>query len=119
MSRKKMSTTNFYIKRMRYLSNFARGFICCISRKGVIGENTDFNEAIQTHNTRCRSATSFLFVVDFGIKEKAAGLQHLDDFQPSRAIFESPLDSVLGAEHLHQAFIFDRIENLNKVVEIG
>ncbi len=55
---------------MGYLSTFARGFIYCVSRKGVTGENTDFSEALKSYITRCRSATSLPLAVGFGIKEK-------------------------------------------------
>ncbi len=101
------------------LSSLARGFVSRVSRKRGAGEKIDSSEALESDIIRCRSATSLPIAACFGIKEKAAGLQDFDDFQPSRTILECPLNGVLGAEHLHQALIFDRIEDLNKTVEIG
>ncbi len=101
------------------LSSLARGFVSRVSRKRGIGEKIDFSKALVSDIIGCRSAISPPLAAGFGIKEKTAGLQDLDDFQPSRTILECPLNCALGAEHLHQAFFFDRIEDLNKIVEIG
>ena len=62
-------TTSF--KRMEYLSSFARGFIYCVSRKGVTGGNTNFSEALDSYLSRCRKATSLPLALGFGVKEKA------------------------------------------------
>jgi tryptophan synthase alpha chain len=58
-------------ERMKYLNNFARGFIYCVSRKGVTGENTEFSETLDSYLSRCRRATSLPLAVGFGIKEKS------------------------------------------------
>jgi tryptophan synthase alpha chain len=58
-------------ERMKYLDTFAGGFIYCVSRKGVTGENTDFSETLNSYISRCRTATSLPLAVGFGIKEKA------------------------------------------------
>ncbi len=104
---------------MRFLNTFERGFVTRVSRNRGVGKKIDFSKALASDIIGCRSAISLPLAAGFGIKEKAAGLQDFDDFQPSRTILECPLNGVLGAEHLHQAFIFDRIEDLNKTVEIG
>jgi len=62
------------LERMGYISSFARGFIYCVARKGVTGENTDFSEELATFLTRCRQGTSLPLALGFGIKEKA----HID-----------------------------------------
>jgi tryptophan synthase alpha chain len=59
------------LERMKYLNTFARGFIYCVSRKGVTGENTDFSESLNAYIAKCRTATSLPLAVGFGIKEKS------------------------------------------------
>jgi tryptophan synthase alpha chain len=59
------------LERMKYLNSVARGFIYCVSRKGVTGEDTDFSEALNTYIKQCRTATSLPLAVGFGIKEKS------------------------------------------------
>jgi tryptophan synthase alpha chain len=59
------------LERMKYLNSVARGFIYCVSRKGVTGEGTDFSEALDTYIKQCRTATSLPLAVGFGIKEKS------------------------------------------------
>ncbi|KPK23731.1 MAG: tryptophan synthase susbunit alpha [Nitrospira bacterium SG8_3] len=58
------------LERMKYLNTMARGFVYCVSRKGVTGENTDFSETLNNYIARCRGATSLPLAVGFGIKEK-------------------------------------------------
>jgi len=57
--------------RMQYLCSFARGFVYCVARKGVTGENTDFSEETATFLTQCREGTSLPLALGFGVKEKA------------------------------------------------
>ena len=57
--------------RMQYLCSFARGFVYCVARKGVTGENTDFSEETATFLTKCREGTSLPLALGFGVKEKA------------------------------------------------
>ena len=59
------------LERMKYLNTVARGFIYCVSRKGVTGENTQFSEALNAYMAQCRTATSLPLAVGFGIKEKS------------------------------------------------
>ncbi len=57
--------------RMEYICSFARGFIYCVARKGVTGENTNFSEELTAFLTRCREVTSLPLSLGFGVKEKA------------------------------------------------
>ena len=59
------------LERMGYLNTVARGFIYCVSRKGVTGEDTDFSEALNAYIAQCRTGTSLPLAVGFGIKEKS------------------------------------------------
>jgi tryptophan synthase alpha chain len=59
------------VARMRYLAGFGRGFIYCVARKGVTGEDTDFSSDLSSYLDRCREATSLPLALGFGLKEKA------------------------------------------------
>lgn len=59
------------LERMQYLSTFAGGFVYCVARKGVTGQETDFSGALAAYLSRCRDATSLPLALGFGIKEKA------------------------------------------------
>ena len=61
-------------ERMGYIASCARGFIYCVARKGVTGENTDFSGKLTTFLTRCRKGTTLPLALGFGVKEKA----HID-----------------------------------------
>jgi len=58
------------IERMKYLSTFARGFVYCVARKGVTGQDTNFSDELETYLSRCRKATDLPLSVGFGVKEK-------------------------------------------------
>lgn len=58
------------IERMNYLSTFARGFVYCVARKGVTGQDTSFSDELETYLSRCRKATDLPLAVGFGVKEK-------------------------------------------------
>jgi len=62
-------TTSF--ERMTYLAGFGRGFIYCVSRKGVTGAHTNFSKELGAYLFRCREATSLPLALGFGVKEKA------------------------------------------------
>ncbi|MFQ5484071.1 MAG: tryptophan synthase subunit alpha [Desulfobacterales bacterium] len=62
-------TTSF--DRMHYIATFAKGFIYCVSRKGVTGQNTDFSEKLRAYLVKCRKATSLPLAVGFGVKSKS------------------------------------------------
>ena len=61
-------TTSF--ERMQYLSTFAKGFVYCVSRKGVTGQNTEFSDTLGMYLLKCREATPLPLALGFGIKEK-------------------------------------------------
>lgn len=61
-------TTPF--ERMKYIAQFAKGFIYCVARKGVTGKDTDFSESIGDYLAHCRRATDLPLAVGFGVKEK-------------------------------------------------
>ena len=58
-------------ERMKYIASSARGFVYCVSRRGVTGAETDFSEDLLAYLVRCRAATHLPLAVGFGIKEKA------------------------------------------------
>ena len=57
-------------ERMRYLADNGAGFIYCVARRGVTGQQTDFDEDFNTYISRCRSATDLPLAVGFGIRDK-------------------------------------------------
>ena len=58
-------------ERMRYIASVGRGFIYCVARKGVTGENTTFSEELTTYLKQCRKSTSLPLALGFGVKEKS------------------------------------------------
>jgi tryptophan synthase alpha chain len=58
-------------ERMQYIASFAGGFIYCVARKGVTGENTIFSEELATYLKQCRKSTHLPLALGFGIKEKS------------------------------------------------
>ncbi len=56
--------------RMRFIASLARGFIYCLSRKGVTGADTTFSSELAGYLARCRQATSLPLAVGFGVKGK-------------------------------------------------
>jgi tryptophan synthase alpha chain len=57
--------------RMQYIASLAKGFIYCLSRKGVTGADTQFSSELTGYLAQCRRATSLPLALGFGIKEKA------------------------------------------------
>jgi len=57
--------------RMRYIAENGGGFIYCVARKGVTGDNTDFSTTLDDYLSTCRSATSLPLALGFGVKDKA------------------------------------------------
>jgi len=57
-------------KRMKYLASFGRGFVYCVARKGVTGQETEFSESLEAYLQRCRNATDLPLALGFGVKEK-------------------------------------------------
>jgi len=62
-------TTSF--ERMQYLSNFTKGFVYCVARKGVTGARTAFSRHMAEYLKRCREASPLPLAVGFGVGEKA------------------------------------------------
>ena len=58
-------------ERMRYIASVGSGFIYCVARKGVTGENTTFSEELTTYLKQCRKSTSLPLALGFGVKEKS------------------------------------------------
>ena len=56
--------------RLKYLNQFARGFIYCVARKGVTGAETEFSQSLFHYLQRCRQATSLPLALGFGIKSR-------------------------------------------------
>jgi tryptophan synthase alpha chain len=57
--------------RMRMIAGHARGFIYCVARKGVTGQQTDFSRDLEHYLARCRQATDLPLALGFGVKDKA------------------------------------------------
>ena len=57
-------------ERMEELNRSASGFIYCVARKGVTGQQTELDNAFQTYMQRCRQATTLPLAVGFGISCK-------------------------------------------------
>ena len=58
-------------ERMQYIASFAGGFIYCVARKGVTGENTTLSEELTTYLKQCCKSTPLPLALGFGIKEKS------------------------------------------------
>jgi tryptophan synthase alpha chain len=59
------------LARMQYIASFADGFIYCVARKGVTGEETDFTDQLAAYLNKCRQGTSLPLALGFGIKERS------------------------------------------------
>jgi len=59
------------LERMRYIASFADGFIYCVARKGVTGQETNFAAELAAYLKKCRQGTSLPLALGFGIKEKS------------------------------------------------
>ena len=57
--------------RMKYIASHAQGFIYCVARKGVTGEDTTFSNELATYLSLCRESTPLPLAVGFGIKDKS------------------------------------------------
>ena len=59
------------LERMRYIAGFAAGFIYCVARKGVTGQDTKFSEDLEAYLKLCRQGTHLPLALGFGIKQKS------------------------------------------------
>jgi tryptophan synthase alpha chain len=57
--------------RMQTIARHARGFVYCVARKGVTGQQTDFSRDLGQYLNRCRRATDLPLALGFGVKDKA------------------------------------------------
>jgi len=58
-------------ERMKYIANYASGFIYCVARKGVTGASTNFSEDLDKYLKRCRAATDLPIALGFGVKDRS------------------------------------------------
>ena len=58
-------------QRMQDIARYARGFVYCVARKGVTGQQTDFSRDLERYLGRCRQATDLPLALGFGVKDKA------------------------------------------------
>jgi tryptophan synthase alpha chain len=56
--------------RMQYIASFAKGFVYCVSRRGVTGTDTAFSETLAAYLGRCRRATDLPLALGFGVKDR-------------------------------------------------
>jgi tryptophan synthase alpha chain len=57
--------------RMDTIANVADGFVYCVARKGVTGDQTNFSQQLDNYLTRCRTATKLPLALGFGVKDKS------------------------------------------------
>jgi len=57
--------------RMRYIAGHGRGFIYCVARKGVTGNQTAFSDELDGYLQRCRGATDLPLALGFGVQNKS------------------------------------------------
>lgn len=57
--------------RMKYLDSLGRGFVYCVSRKGVTGAETNFSRELTPYLARCRKASHLPLALGFGVKNRA------------------------------------------------
>ena len=57
--------------RMQMLAGHAQGFIYCVARKGVTGQQTQFSQDLDAYLARCRRATDMPLALGFGVKDRA------------------------------------------------
>ncbi len=56
--------------RMRQIAAHASGFVYCVARKGVTGEQTEFSRNLADYLARARAATSLPLALGFGVSNK-------------------------------------------------
>ena len=57
--------------RIAQIARHAGGFIYCVARKGVTGQQTRFGNALDDYLERCRQGCDLPLALGFGIKEKS------------------------------------------------
>lgn len=57
-------------ERMKLIDQHAEGFIYCVARKGVTGEETAFSRELDDYLARCRRATNLPLALGFGVSTR-------------------------------------------------
>lgn len=57
--------------RMGTIARVAEGFVYCVARKGVTGDQTEFSTQIGDYLGRCRTATGLPLALGFGVKDQS------------------------------------------------
>lgn len=57
-------------ERMRGVAALGAGFIYCVARRGVTGQQTAFDDSLHQYLARCRKATDLPLAVGFGISTR-------------------------------------------------
>lgn len=67
--------------RMEQITDHASGFLYCVTRKGVTGNETNFDDKLSDYIQRCRKATDLPLALGFGIKtaEQVTSLKGIAD----------------------------------------
>ncbi len=58
-------------RRMQTIAKVADGFVYCVARKGVTGDQTDFSRDLNDYLERCRKATGLPLALGFGVKDRS------------------------------------------------
>jgi tryptophan synthase alpha chain len=56
--------------RMQTIANVADGFVYCVARKGVTGDQTRFSRQMDDYLGACRQATGLPLALGFGVKDR-------------------------------------------------
>ncbi len=57
-------------ERLQTIAKVADGFVYCVARKGVTGDNTDFSRQLDGYLDACRQATGLPLALGFGVKNR-------------------------------------------------
>lgn len=58
-------------ERMQRIAEHARGFVYCVARKGVTGQQTEFTGQLQRYLKQCRQSTGLPLALGFGVKDRS------------------------------------------------
>jgi len=58
------------LDRMVKIAKVAQGFIYCVARTGVTGQQTQFDQDLAGYVARCRTATELPLALGFGVRER-------------------------------------------------
>lgn len=58
-------------QRMETIATVADGFVYCVARKGVTGDQTAFSREMDGYLARCRAATDLPLALGFGVKARS------------------------------------------------